>query len=385
MSALLADRNRRPRLIIWGGTALLVLVALTAISVVGTSTNWFCTGPCHVVHDDNTLTFNKGSHVMQSCVTCHEPLNGSPLTFVFMKMKVAPDMVPTVRGTYTLPMNENQAIAFEMPSEQCTQCHNLANRKITTSPDIIMDHEAHSAAGVNCTSCHNRVAHPEENVTYTLDGDLKHENWMSMDACFRCHGLEKGARAPGECAKCHPADFGLVPTTHSAPGWYAEFGESRGHAAAYSEEASRVAGAEAWAAALEPVKHKETLDIGYEQTVNTCYTCHAKQFCTNCHGVEMPHPADFAKSHGEAGRENPQACARCHARSEAEARGDAFCNACHHPQGTPGVPWVEQHFNTVKAEGAQGCFKCHDPRYCAVCHVGGAAAAQRYLQEKSGK
>ena len=257
---------------------------------------------------------------------------------------------------------------------------------MNTSAGIIMDHDAHAAEGVSCTSCHNRVAHPEVDVTYTLEGDKKHENWMSMDACFRCHSLEASAKAPGACPACHPADFNLVPAGHAAPGWYQEFGISTGHAAAYSEEASRVAAAAAWAEGLEEVEHSATVDgLGYAQSVNTCFTCHATQFCTDCHGVEMPHPAAFATDHGEAGRSNPAACDKCHARSESEAAAQGFCNACHHPQSTPDATWIEQHFVAVRESGASACFDCHNPRFCSACHVGGAEAAARYQREQSGQ
>ncbi|MRS11965.1 MAG: hypothetical protein EG823_02700 [Actinobacteria bacterium] len=385
LKRLLTEPAKRPQLILWCGVVLTVLAAFVAVSTIGTSVNWFCTGPCHIVHDDNTMTFEKSSHVMLSCVACHEPVNASPLTFVLKKLEVLPDAFPTIFKTFELPMNENHSLAFEMPDEQCTQCHNLENRTVTTSPGIIMNHGVHANEGVSCTSCHNRVAHPEEDVEYVLEGDRKHEDWMVMDACFRCHSLEAGALAPGECAKCHPADFDLVPASHYEPGWYQEFGESGGHAAAASEETSRVASAAQWAAGFDEVKHRETLDMGYERSVNTCFTCHAKQFCTDCHGIEMPHPEGFATDHGAAGTQNPQACARCHARSANEAEGKIFCNACHHPQSTPDKTWIQTHFEVVKIDGAQPCFECHNPRYCSACHVGGPEAAARYVQENAGK
>ena len=32
-------------------------------------------------------------------------------------------------------------------------------------------------------------------------------------------------------------------------------------------------------------------------------------------------------------------------------------------------PWVRYHPNVVKKTGAQPCFDCHQPTYCANCHV----------------
>lgn len=373
----------RPRALIWTAAGVIALLVLSAGGVIGTSTNWFCTVPCHNVHDDNTIAFNAGSHVSVSCVTCHEPVNGSPITFVLKKIEVLPDLIPTIANTFEIPVNPRSHLALEMGDEFCTQCHNLSTRTVSPSAGILIDHDKHTAKGVTCTSCHNRVAHPEEDVTLVLAKDQqKHENWMEMDACFRCHDLEPGAAAPGTCAACHPADFNLVPASHEATGWYTEFGESSGHATAYTEEASRVAEAETHAAEEAEIKHRAAPEMRPMGTVNTCYTCHQKQYCTDCHGLEMPHPQDFSKNHGDAGRKTPGTCAKCHARSAAEAKGD-FCNACHHPQSTPGRPWVKQHDEAVKSTGATPCFNCHDQRYCSACHVRGPEAAAQFLREKA--
>jgi hypothetical protein len=95
----------------------------------------------------------------------------------------------------------------------------------------------------------------------------------------------------------------------------------------------------------------------------------------------MPHPADFAQNHGEIGRTNPGSCEMCHARSAAEAASGDFCNACHHPQGDPDVPWRDQHDDVVGSVGASPCFDCHNPLYCSACHVRGEEAAAEYLAE----
>ena len=53
-----------------------------------------------------------------------------------------------------------------MATKQCTQCHS-DNRVVTPSPGIIIDHEVHAEKNVNCTICHNRIAH-DENFELTL-------------------------------------------------------------------------------------------------------------------------------------------------------------------------------------------------------------------------
>ncbi len=85
----------------------------------------------------------------------------------------------------------------------------------------------------------------------------------------------------------------------------------------------------------------------------------------------MPHPAGFQEDHGDAGREAPAVCANCHAKGGAGTSGTEFCNSCHHPDGDPTKPWVDQHYEVVRDTGANACFDCHNPTYCAECHVRG--------------
>lgn len=378
--AAFSDPSRRPRAIIWTGVFLVGIVVFSALGVIGTSVNWFCTDPCHVVHEDNTKTVIAGTHSQVNCVACHEPVNANPLIFILKKIEVAPDAIPTILGTFNLPMNENNFVAVQMTDLHCTQCHSLATRVVTPGDGIIIDHDVHTAAGVTCPTCHNRVAHPEEDVEYTLPGDEKHENWMMMEACFRCHDLEPGGQAPGKCSACHPAKFDLVPPSHDAAGWYAAFDESRGHADAAVAEVTAVAEATSRTAEWPTIEKAVGPVLAPASTINTCYTCHLNSFCTDCHGVEIPHPQAFYSAHGQAGLADPAACARCHARSAAESKGTQFCSACHHPQGKLGKAWLPQHNGTVLTEGAELCFECHDPQYCETCHVSGKEAADAWMR-----
>ncbi len=371
------DPVRRPRYLIWTGVALLVLAAFVVVAFSATSTYWFCAEVCHKVQDDSIAAYNRSSHSMVSCMSCHEPVNADPITFTLKKAKALGELVMTVTNNYELPLNPESTLSLnkeEMSSKQCTQCHST-NRVITPSAGIIIDHKAHEEKDIQCTACHNRVAHNEsgdwEPALSNPNGgakSVKHANYMTMTACFRCHTLtdkapEGGIKAPGKCATCHPADFELKPASHKEAGFF-----PKGHAEMAVEAAKEQSAA---LAAGKSEESGDVLAVSSVEAVNYCSTCHdMKTFCNDCHGLEMPHPADFAANHGKEGKANPKVCANCHNKGgAATASGTEFCNACHHKDGDPTKPWIPQHFEVVKKTGAEACFECHDPTYCAKCHV----------------
>jgi len=390
------DPARRPRYIVWTGVVVLALAAFVVVAFGATSTYWFCAEVCHQVQDDSIEAYDRGSHNMVSCMSCHEPVNADPITFTLKKAKALGELVLTVTNNYELPLNPASHLALdpeEMGSVQCTQCHS-ENRLITPSEGIIIDHAVHETNDISCTACHNRVGHDEsgewEPALSNPNGGIKsvkHANFMSMTACFRCHTLtsevpEGGIRAPGTCTVCHPADFKLKPSNHDAKDFYpkgharlatAQIDRSTGKpvlvAEAASSEATGEAVSEEATGEAEAEPEGEGLHLISVDAVDYCSTCHLiDTFCTDCHGIEMPHPASFAENHAKEGKANSKVCANCHAQSPNTA-GTEFCNACHHKQSDPSKPWIPQHFIAVRESGAEACFECHDPTYCAKCHV----------------
>lgn len=270
------DAKTRPRAIIWSAIALLGVAALFVIAgVIVTSTQWFCATPCHMVQTDAIAAYEASSHSEVSCMACHEPANGTPVEFLFAKIRSAGEVLPTVTKNYELPPNLSSAYSLgeEMESEQCTQCHGT-NRKITPAGGIIIDHAVHEEADVTCATCHNRVGHNDEAITQKLTDNVKHKDFMKMDACFRCHDLENKRRAGGECKLCHPAGFDLVPETHDEKGWL-----PKGHAEAATESLTEYGAATVEAEEL--VKEGVAEDVAVP--VEYCSTCHKKPFCDACH------------------------------------------------------------------------------------------------------
>ncbi|MBE0476955.1 MAG: NapC/NirT family cytochrome c [Coriobacteriia bacterium] len=381
------DPARRPRYIIWTGALVLGFAAFVVVAMGVTSTRWFCSNACHKVQDDTIIAYGRSTHSNVSCMACHMPVNADPITFTLHKAKALGELYLTVTNRYELPLNPGSHLAMDgehMPSEQCTQCHSMGTRRVTPTKGIIIDHDAHIEEGVTCTTCHNRVAHKED-FELTLkdprsgEPNRKHPDFMKMDSCFRCHSQADAERPPGDCLACHPKDFELKPANHDPANFVRDPGEGRAvHAVMGAEDAARVASATADAHGEEvrpavSERDGEGLDILPLSEVSYCGTCHDKQeFCNDCHGVEMPHPAGFEKGHGEAGKKSPDVCANCHtSEGRVTATSTEFCNACHHKDGDPTKPWIPQHFVPVRAKGASACFDCHDPVFCARCHVRG--------------
>lgn len=376
------DPMRRPRYIMWTGAAVLGLALFVTIALGVTSTNWFCAEACHKVQDDTIIAFNRSSHSELQCMACHMPVNADPITFMLHKAEALGELYLTATNTFSLPLNPGSHLALDqkhMGSEQCTQCHWLENREVTPSPGIIIDHPVHEEWEIHCTVCHNRVAHVEDfeltlTDPQTGEPNQPHEDFMLMTACYRCHTLTdesiSGIVAPGECEACHTPGFELMPANHLTPGFYEPFGESSGHAQMAMEDYDE------YTEARRHLDEPRTDDPMYKQleylppvaAVGYCQTCHIeREFCDGCHGLEMPHPPGFEQEHGPDGRERPEVCETCHA----AAPGSDFCNDCHHAGADPTREWIPQHMDPVRETGAQPCFECHAPTFCAECHVRG--------------
>ena len=339
------DSRSRPRYIIWTGVGVLLFAVVMILALGVTSTYWFCASVCHKVQDDTIIAYNRSTHNEISCMACHEPVNANPIVFVMKKAESLGELYLTATNKYELPLNPESEVSKEMTSEQCTQCHNMGNRVITPTSGIIIDHKIHAQKGMTCSQCHNRVAH-NENFALTLknpngEPNKKHEDFMKMPRCVRCHTQEKGGTAPGACSTCHLPNFQLTPENHSSASWYTLHGPSNGHS-----------------------------DLAQEDR-EYCPTCHSKKFCADCHGVVMPHPAGFQKNHVAVAGAKPQVCANCHTQSASAANAQQFCSNCHHQGADPKKPWLPQHSQVVDTQGAEGCFECHNPTYCAECHVNG--------------
>jgi hypothetical protein len=307
-------------------------------------------------------------------------VGAGPLAYVLHKAEGLDEVSKTLSGNYTFPLNAEDTVALSMPADRCTQCHDPIKLKNSVRPGFKTNHMRHVSKGIACPVCHNRTGHKEDfelTLVGSQDKSWKHADFMKMAACFRCHTQEAVTGAPrGRCPICHSATLDLVPSDHKTSGFSAM---DHGKLAAAEEtrvpwltakestRTSEATGSAAATASAWNVSQRKSLG-----QVNTCSTCHAKAFCTDCHGIPMPHPSGFADSHGGPSL-NSQVCVKCH------GAPTGFCFDCHH--GTRlGVKldtkrtWKQQHGGVAKKRGSKGCVRldgCHSPVYCAKCHANG--------------
>jgi hypothetical protein len=305
--------------------AVLAVLALLLFAADRLTASPAICGSCHEM-SAREAAWKVSPHANVPCVSCHvaqHPWYKLPQT-LFERVRLIGGFTAkhVATGGSVGTVDSRPAGVAPMSDAVCRQCHD-PNRKPTAGLGIIIDHPKHAKRNGSCVSCHVTVAHPSPSRGTALS---------FMAQCFTCHGMAKSAKAPATCGICHPKDFQLLPASHGSAQW------KLGH--------GKVALA----------------DRGQ------CEMCHVRSFCDRCHGLEMPHPKDWATRTGHpvyAQRER-QVCARCH-----DSKPD-WCTMCHHRAYSPGKgTWVQQHFLEVKAKGASFCLEsCHSPVYCANCHVG---------------
>jgi hypothetical protein len=193
---------------------------------------------------------------------------------------------------------------------------------------LVFDHAAHFAQGIRCEACHQEFPHKP--------GETQH---VPVETCFTCHGSvhgQQGVMAPTACGSCHTEDIEPVTAEHESPTWLLAKGSDL---AGHSKEAQASPSRQLY-----------------------CKMCHEATQCQDCHGMEIPHPADWQGTHNETAQGDPSACLMCH-----ETKNT--CNDCHH-QSFPKLPdWSREHKQVATKVGAEGCFECHEPPFCSDCHV----------------
>ncbi len=219
-----------------------------------------------------------------------------------------------------------------VPDSACQGCHAVENRNFTPLPDLIIPHDQHIKANVACLDCHRFIAH----------GNL---------------GQRKVTTRPQ----------------------YANYDQ--------------------W----NPTMAKQVApDVQRRPNMFVCIKCHEQRKittkCAACHywpnRATLPsheNPA-WGTTHGKAGRQDVNDCAKCHYDKEAQkfatpsigdlisdfARANTYCYNCHLKRPpNHDATWMAKHPDMANSRGILNCFACHDkdqPKpnvtgtYCNTCH-----------------
>jgi len=294
----------------------------------------------------------------------------------------------------------------------CLDCHEdfETGGQLSDSVVLLFDHEEHeTASDVGCSSCHAAETHVG---TETFG--------PTMDTCMVCH--DETATVPLGCGSCHPLWVVPSPPSHRPDEWATthgseQVGDEPVCTTCHSDEQFCTAchglamphPADFAGSHVEVFfdKGDDTCDTCHAPDVgtgarsdcdachhpagdisdpwltahpdvasgeggDTCNSCHSQtEFCTACHGVEMPHPDEWSATDHAISffGEDTNGCSDCHD-TTGIASTRTECDSCHHPGGDPGEPWIIAHPDASSGELAT-CFTCHSPTTCARCHVDG--------------
>jgi nitrate/TMAO reductase-like tetraheme cytochrome c subunit len=353
-----------------------LIIAVTAIQL--TMSPQFCS-MCHEMKPEY-YTYKASSHQNIKCTDCHIEPGIDKL--VIHKVTALKEVYLHVTGTFYSPIKMKHPIKDSI----CQKCHNMENRSVTPTGDLIIPHAKHANERIACAKCHKGVAHgsiADKSVTFSSDYDKWDESLgqafmsetksvsPSMDICMNCHRLRKG---PLACKACHTT--GMVPVNHKSE----EFkngghGKNAAKNLYYCDSCHSYMSYEKIEGMEKKPKFQEFLDKGKKNQVPMTVDNYAKvnTFCKNCHSKRPPsHKKDFfLMNHGQEGNVDTKRCMTCHnftAMSNAPVTALA-CNSCH--PSTHGKDWKKGHYpfpippNPVPN---QECYKCHNADLCTRCH-----------------
>ena len=318
---------------LWG----LAAVAVAVFTPIGGAALWVSNQPifCNSCHEMSMhyATWSQSAHSDVTCEECH--LMPGAINMFKTKLAAIRQMRRHAGGDV-----KTSIIQGHVPEENCRRCH-PETRELVTYHGLQITHAAHWEMGLECTFCHDRVAH---GTKWQFEGVTSAEQFTNvaapskyaptMETCYTCHD---GNQAPNDCSTCHVTLGERRPTTFD-PAWIG----------AHQEEVRR---------------------SGEED----CYRCHQDTFCDRCHREADPHTRDWTIRHPEEAESDPDRCAVCHlVPGETRPRDIsqlAFCRDCHSLRREHGgTDWVYQHGRESLGDPVS-CRRCHQPSWCTDCHA----------------
>jgi hypothetical protein len=300
----------------WVGRVIIIVSLLLLIAGIANYSAKPST--CASCHDANKeiKALASSPHSGVNCYACHQ----DPGVFGFFDQKVR-----YLRWVATyIAEGLKEPIKARVSNKACLRCHQNIKKKTVGRYGIRVRHKDFLDQGSRCTECHNTVAHGKF---------VAIKKQPSMDKCVKCHNAKE---ASARCSLCHTADIGKKAR----------------------------------------LKVRKFVKVSTPEPTN-CRGCHDIQTCTNCHGLEMPHPPGWLpKGHAKQAFIRKEVCWRCHP-GPSSSRPYELCNAdCHEfpPPHASGKVWRKQHGLAALKKiiiGFNFCSRCHrDPKFCDLCHTG---------------
>lgn len=289
----------------------------------------------------------------QICATCHVPLVRAPLSLSQVAALPkpadhdAPDWVQ--RHAPPSPAAAAARCAVCHARESCERCHFNAAR-IPAIQALQPDPRVASLVRGRAPVYPKPASHDSLNWQWkhgTVAGGADGRG-IAVTTCSDCH-------AQASCRTCHRD--GTTPAIQALPALRPD--------TAYGVRIPpRTIHAAGWLK-----DHPTQAAAG----VN-CAACHSRTFCVDCHQGQKAqyHPPDFVAQHASEAYNNDTQCTACHST-------EAFCRACHLQTGrgtrtktsalfhSSQPLWLLNHGQAAR-QNLEACAACHTQASCTQCH-----------------
>ena len=330
----------------WIAGVLAAVVVLVIAAVVGFSAvNRAGTcASCHVIKPE-VATYEASAHYRAGvgCQKCHT--KPGVFNYVVRNLEGVTNLVLYASNQYEKP------ITTYVSADICVQCHpNSQLDEDMVVGNIRVNHTGLRRAGYQCLDCHADVAHQGT----SLEVARVTQNQMSI--CARCHD---GVKLSNKCDLCH---INGVPPVR--PRWPCTCRSTPSSApSATSRRASAPPATTGCPCRTRRAGRRATATVVDTRGKNVCASCHTKkdpQFCVRCHGLAIPHPANWQTAHAAKGLSDPSVCVKCH--------GQNSCIRCHGLVMPHPANWQDTH-GQVALNNQALCLKCHsNTSFCTACH-----------------
>jgi nitrate/TMAO reductase-like tetraheme cytochrome c subunit len=358
---------------------IILLFTVGFLSLETTSSSQFCAS-CHEMKPEY-YTWKASSHSEVGCVNCHT--GSTKEEYAKAKANGLVQVFKKATQTYTAPIR----MPNQIKDESCEKCHNIFTREVTPTGDLIIPHDKHKEKGIECTQCHQGIAHgkiADRKMTYQTDyakwDDILGRAVMTepkyikpdMATCMECHTVRK---APLECTACHTT--GMIPENHKRKEFKTQLHGSQARKDLDSCNKCHEYMSKEEIEELEPVSiiNKFLKKGKIEDKTHQEYD-YAKQntFCRDCHSIRPPgHTKYFMKEHGTQASQNREKCLACHEYQKKTNTGvsTVACSSCHPSIHNNNNQWKERHPVPIKEkqEVTNYCYTCHNEPKCSACHV----------------